>query len=96
MKNGILDLSKLMPGSGKNGRIKKSDVEAYLAGMTASTANPTLSQLTVTSQGGDLVVELGRTRYGMWKAMVAVVLNSFLIFPGEDLLKLNHFTHCFV
>ena len=26
----------------------------------------------------------------------AVVLNSFLIFPGEDLLKLNHFTHCFV
>ena len=25
-----------------------------------------------------------------------VVLNSFLIFPGEDLLKLNHFTHCFV
>jgi len=25
-----------------------------------------------------------------------VVLNSFLIFLGEDLLKLNHFTHCFV
>jgi len=25
-----------------------------------------------------------------------IVLNSFLIFPGEDLLKLNHFTHCFV
>ena len=26
----------------------------------------------------------------------AVVLNSFLIFLGEDLLKLNNFTHCFV
>ena len=25
-----------------------------------------------------------------------VVLNSFLIFLGEDLLKLNNFTHCFV
>ena len=72
MKNGILDLSKLMPGSRRNGRIEKSDVEAYLAGMTASTAKPTLSQPTVTSQGEDLVVELGRTRYGMWKAMVKV------------------------
>ena len=30
------------------------------------------------------------------KSDPSVVLNSFLIFPGEDLLKLNHFTHCFV
>ena len=72
MKNGILDLSRLMPGSGKNGRIEKSDVEACLAGMTSSTPQPTLSQPTVTSQGEDVVVELGRTRYGMWKAMVKV------------------------
>ena len=72
MKNGILDLSKLMPGSGKNGRIEMSDVEAYLAGTTTSTPQPTLSQPTVTPQGEDLVVELGRTRYGMWKAMVKV------------------------
>ena len=28
--------------------------------------------------------------------IVPVVLNSFLIFLGEDLLKLNNFTHCFV
>jgi 2-oxoisovalerate dehydrogenase E2 component (dihydrolipoyl transacylase) len=67
MKNGILDLSKLMPGSGKNGRIEKSDVETYLAGMTASTP-----QSTVIPQGEDLVVELGRTRYNMWKAMTKV------------------------
>jgi len=72
MKNGILDLSKLMPGSGRNGIIEKSNVEVYLAGMTASTAKPTVSQSTVTSQGEDLVVELGRTRYGMWKATVKV------------------------
>ena len=71
-KNGVLDLSKLMPGSGKNGRIEKSDVEAYLAGGTTPTPQPTLSQSNVTPQGGDLVVELGRTRYGMWKAMVKV------------------------
>lgn len=71
-KNGILDLSKLMPGSGKNGRIEKSDVEAYLAGGTTSIPQSTLSQSDATLQGGDLVVELGRTRYGMWKAMVKV------------------------
>jgi len=72
MKNGILDLSKLIPGSGKNGRIEKSDVVAYLAGMTASIPQPTLSQPTVTPRGEDLVVELGRARYDMWKAMVEV------------------------
>jgi 2-oxoisovalerate dehydrogenase E2 component (dihydrolipoyl transacylase) len=72
MKNGILDLSKLMPGSGKNGRVERSDIEAYLARSTVSIPQPTLSQPTVTSQGEDLVVELGRTRYGMWKAMVKV------------------------
>ena len=69
MKSGVLDLSKLMPGSGKNGRIERSDVEAYLA---AYTSQPPLSQPTITPQGEDLVVELGRTRYGMWKAMVKV------------------------
>ena len=74
MKNGISDLSKLLPGSGKKGRIEKSNVEAYLAEMTASTAKPTLSQPTVTPQGEDSVVELRRTRYGMRKAMVKVRL----------------------
>jgi len=72
MKNGILDLSKLMPGSGKNGRIEKSDVEAYLAGGTTSASQPTPSRPSAIPEGEDLVVELGRTRYGMWKAMVKV------------------------
>ena len=72
MQNGILDLSKLLPGSGKNGRIERSDVEAYLAAATTSTAQITLPQPTVTPQGEDSVVELGRTRYGMWKVMVKV------------------------
>lgn len=75
MKNGILDLSKLMPGSGKNGRIEMSDVEACLAETTTST----LSQSTATPQGEDLVVDLGRTRYGMWKAMVKVRARECII-----------------
>lgn len=72
MKNGIFDLSKLMPGSGKNGRIEMFDVEAHLAGTTTPTPQSTVSQSVATPQGEDLVVELGRTRYGMWKAMVKV------------------------
>ena len=59
-----------MPGSGKNGGIEKSDVEAHLAGMTASIPQPTLSQPIVTPRGEDLVVGLGGTRYRKWKAMI--------------------------
>ena len=72
MNNCILDLSRLMHGSGKGGRIEKSDIEAYLASMTTSTPQPTLPQPAVTLRGKDLVVELGRIRYGMWEAMVNV------------------------
>jgi len=71
----ILDLPRLMPRSGKNGRIEKSDVEAYLAGGATSTPKLTLSQPNVTPQGEDLVVKLERTRYGMWKAMVKVIVQ---------------------
>ena len=78
MKNGILDLSKFMPGSGKNGRIERSDVEAYLVGTTASASQQAHSRPTVTPQGEDLVVELGRTRYGMWKAMVKVRIRRHI------------------
>jgi 2-oxoisovalerate dehydrogenase E2 component (dihydrolipoyl transacylase) len=60
-----VDLGKLAPGSGKGGRIEKKDVEAYLArGAVGGAAR--------VEDGKDVVVELGRTRYGMWKAMVKV------------------------
>jgi 2-oxoisovalerate dehydrogenase E2 component (dihydrolipoyl transacylase) len=58
-----VDLARLAPGSGKAGRIEKKDVEAYLAGPK----EPSTAQ---TTPAGDIVIELGRTRYGMWKAMV--------------------------
>ncbi|KII86261.1 hypothetical protein PLICRDRAFT_55995 [Plicaturopsis crispa FD-325 SS-3] len=62
-----VDLAALAPGSGKDGRIEKKDIEAYLAkGTEVSAPAPTP---TATS-GEDIVVDLGRTRYGMWKAMV--------------------------
>lgn len=68
-QNSIYDLSKLAPGSGKNGRIEKKDIEAYLAGSTSTSAQST-QETVIPSRKEDTVVELGRTRHGMWKAMV--------------------------
>lgn len=58
-----VDLSQLAPGSGRDGRVEKRDVDEYLAGTTA---------VPLQADGHDVVVELGRTRYGMWKAMEKV------------------------
>jgi len=67
-----VDLAKLAPGSGKDGRIEKKDVEAYLAKATAGS----IAGWEVQGEK-DVVVELGRTRYGMWKAMVKVYMIPF-------------------
>lgn len=58
-----VDLDKLVPGSGKGGRIEKKDVEAFISRSAKPSSG--LPQ-------GDVIVELGRTRYGMWKAMEKV------------------------
>ena len=72
-KNGV-DLSSLVPGTGKGGRIEKGDVEAYLThGRASSTKSVAKSD-----QLEDVVVELGRTRQGMWKAMVKVRCSLYL------------------
>ena len=70
-----VDLSSLVPGTGKGGRIEKGDVEAYLTyGRASSTKSVAKSD-----QLEDVVVELGRTRHGMWKAMVKVRCSLHLI-----------------
>ncbi|KAJ8515292.1 hypothetical protein ONZ45_g7274 [Pleurotus djamor] len=66
-RQNAVDLAQLVPGSGKRGRIEKSDIEAFLA--RGSQPQPSISAVDVDS-GKDVVVDLGRTRYGMWKAMV--------------------------
>ncbi|KAJ4488011.1 2-oxoacid dehydrogenases acyltransferase-domain-containing protein [Lentinula aciculospora] len=58
-----VDLSQLAPGSGRDGRIEKRDIDKYMAS-AITTERPVPSQ-----DGQDVVVELGKTRYGMWKAM---------------------------
>ena len=61
-----VDLNILAPGSGVRGRVEKSDIEAYLA---RGVINPPAT---------DVVIDLGRTRYNMWKAMTKVCFVSHL------------------
>lgn len=70
-QKGITDLSPLFPGSGRDGRLERRDVEAYLRGTTSqgSTPQPACSSEAPGTPSSDQVVELGRTRYAMWKSM---------------------------
>lgn len=65
-----VDIALLAPGSGKNGRVERVDVERYLAGGKSGSVGeqPTAVSPSPLAED-DIVVELGRTRYGMWKAM---------------------------
>ncbi|TRM63036.1 2-oxoacid dehydrogenases acyltransferase-domain-containing protein [Schizophyllum amplum] len=65
-QNGV-DLTEIAPGSGRDGRVEKHDIEAHISRAAASSSS---SRSTITDTAQDVVVELGRTRYGMWKAMV--------------------------
>ncbi|TFK48065.1 CoA-dependent acyltransferase [Heliocybe sulcata] len=64
-----IDLNSLAPGSGRDGRIEKEDLERYLADERKDSAGSPSSSAQQAKESGDVVVELGRTRYGMWKAM---------------------------
>ncbi|EAU93468.1 hypothetical protein CC1G_12062 [Coprinopsis cinerea okayama7 len=79
---GVMDLSALAPGSGREGRIEREDVERFVERQRQSIAAQQQQQQRgpgdeVTSafaSGGvrkdeDVVVELNRTRWNMWRAM---------------------------
>ncbi|KAG5640679.1 hypothetical protein DXG03_007543 [Asterophora parasitica] len=86
-QNGV-DLALLAPGSGKGGRIEKRDVEAFLAKPASQTVQQP-SAAPVADQ--DVVVELGRTRYGMWKAMEkSLEIPHFGYSTTLDITALHH------
>ena len=84
-KESGVDLAKLAPGSGKGGRIEKKDVEAFLAGSKVQKTAPGAQTPLQSEPAQDILVELGRTRYGMWKAMVQVGPGEFCSQFGSDL-----------
>jgi len=65
-----IDITALAPGSGRDGRVEKKDVEAFIA--RGRVVPGVQMELGVRAEDKDVVVELGRTRYGMWKAMTQV------------------------
>ena len=71
-----VDLNQLAPGSGKDGRIEKRDVDAFLKGGLTQAAQPHIAQPVAHQVGHDVTVELSRTRFNMWKAMEKVRLVS--------------------
>ncbi|KAI0033627.1 2-oxoacid dehydrogenases acyltransferase-domain-containing protein [Vararia minispora EC-137] len=81
-QNGV-DIALLAPGRGKGGRVEKADVEQYLAGATPVSHS-------FTPSGEDVVVELGRTRYGMWKSMTkSLEIPHFGYSTHLDITALN-------
>ncbi|KIL60187.1 hypothetical protein M378DRAFT_26658 [Amanita muscaria Koide BX008] len=89
-KSGV-DLSLIAPGSGKDGRIEKKDVEAYLTHLTLKDVPPQVQINDVKEQTGDVIVELGRTRYGMWKAMTkSLEIPTFGYTTSLDLTSLHN------
>ncbi|KAF8629017.1 hypothetical protein AX17_005873 [Amanita inopinata Kibby_2008] len=88
-KNGV-DLSLVAPGSGKDGRVEKRDVEAYLARQTEGVVEKERVAEVKVEVEKDVVVELGRTRYGMWKAMTkSLEIPTFGYTTTLDLTRLH-------
>ncbi|KAJ8586585.1 CoA-dependent acyltransferase [Rhizopogon salebrosus TDB-379] len=64
-----VDMALLPFGSGRDGRIEKKDIDAFLShGISSVSVDSTLSIPSARDEH-DVIVELGRTRYAMWKAM---------------------------
>ncbi|KAG9310500.1 hypothetical protein JVU11DRAFT_9646 [Chiua virens] len=80
-----IDISSLAPGSGRDGRVEKGDVEVFVArGRSAP------GRQVVQPEDKDVVVELGRTRYGMWKAMTqSLEIPRFGYSTSLDLTRIH-------
>ena len=85
---GIHDMTVLAPGSGRNGRIERTDVDAFLERGTAQNGQP-VGQVSQTQQE-DVRLELGRTRYAMFKSMTkSLEIPHFGYSSTLDLTALN-------
>ncbi|KAI8983293.1 CoA-dependent acyltransferase [Trametes punicea] len=92
-KHGV-DMSLLAPGSGKDGRIEKRDVDAFLQrGSAQSSVQQRTSALRApeTHSDKEITVELNRTRWNMWKAMEkSLAIPQFTCSTTLDLTDLHN------
>lgn len=88
-QSGISDMSVLAPGSGRDGRIEKKDIEAYLKSKSEP-QEPRRAEIASVTQQEDVRLELGRTRYAMWKSMTkSLQIPHFGYSSILDLTALN-------
>jgi 2-oxoisovalerate dehydrogenase E2 component (dihydrolipoyl transacylase) len=92
-----VDIALLSPGSGRNGRVEREDIERYLASRKTVGEQPPVATTSLPADE-DVVVELGRTRYGMWKAMekasTFIFLSNIIVHPHtrrSQSLEIPHF-----
>jgi len=78
-----VDIGLLAPGSGRDGRIEKVDIDAHLvqSGLYPASEPSTTAP---SAQQQDIIVELNRTRYNMWKAMDKVSQEASPVFGYSD------------
>lgn len=88
---GISDMTVLGTGSGRDGRIEKKDIEAFLQrGPVAQDAPGATTQ----ASREEVRLELGRTRYAMWKSMTkSLEIPHFGYSSILDLTALNALIH---
>lgn len=85
-----VDLSRLLSGSGRDGRIEKKDIDAFLSQKASSVSAGCSSAAPQAQAEQDVIVELGRTRYGMWKAMTqSLEIPHFGYSTSLDLTSLH-------
>ncbi|KAI1790506.1 CoA-dependent acyltransferase [Ganoderma leucocontextum] len=86
-----VDLNKLAPGSGKDGRIEKRDVDVFLKGGMAQDAQRHYAHPVAHQVGHDVTVELSRTRFNMWKAMEkSLAIPQFSCSTSLDITELHN------
>ncbi|KAG1814236.1 2-oxoacid dehydrogenases acyltransferase-domain-containing protein [Suillus subaureus] len=80
----------LLSGSGRDGRIEKKDIDAFLSQQASSSSTHSGSAALRAQAEQDVIVELGRTRYGMWKAMTqSLEIPHFGYSTSLDLTSLH-------
>ncbi|QRW05816.1 2-oxoglutarate dehydrogenase E2 component (dihydrolipoamide succinyltransferase) [Ceratobasidium sp. AG-Ba] len=87
---GIADLDVIGTGSGRGGRIERADVDAFLSRSKKQSSGAGVGRVEKKEVGEEVVIEMGRTRWGMWKSMTkSLEIPLFGYSATLDLTALN-------